>query len=121
MREHTKTRPIDDSHLLIVSCPAINVDSVMNMLKQNGCAVNDATPDEDEEYVEYVPPPPNKAPGIYLRGLRCREDLTQVEFARLVGIPRRHISEMENGKRPIGEENARKFGEAFNIDPRVFL
>lgn len=121
MSEPTKRPLIDDSHLLVVSCPAVNVDSVMNMLKQNGCAVNDATPDEDEEVIAYIPPPPDKAPGLHLQGLRYRENMTQEQLARRVGIPRRHISEMENNRRPIGEENANKLAEAFNIDPRLFL
>jgi len=37
------------------------------------------------------------------------------------GIPQRHISEMENNKRPIGKKNAMKFAKALNIDYRVFL
>jgi transcriptional regulator with XRE-family HTH domain len=39
----------------------------------------------------------------------------------LTGIPQRHISEMENGKRPIGKKNAKKFAEVLKIDYRVFL
>ena len=60
-------------------------------------------------------------PGAYLSGFRHREDMTQVELAERSGIPRRHISEMENGKRPIGKANARKLAEVFNIDPRLLL
>jgi len=43
--------------------------------------------------------------GVYLKGLRYREDLTQVQLAEITGIPRRHISEMESGKRTIGKAN----------------
>jgi transcriptional regulator with XRE-family HTH domain len=60
-------------------------------------------------------------PGVFLAGARYREGLTQETLAKLAGIPRRHISEMENGKRPIGKQNARKLGEALNVDPRRFL
>jgi DNA-binding XRE family transcriptional regulator len=59
--------------------------------------------------------------GTYLSGARYREDITQVELAERSGIPRRHISEMENGKRPIGKANARKLAEALNIEPRLLL
>lgn len=59
--------------------------------------------------------------GSYLSGARFREGMTQVELAERTGIPRRHISEMENGKRPIGKSNARKLAEALNIDPRLLL
>jgi hypothetical protein len=37
------------------------------------------------------------------------------------GIPQRHISEMENSKRTVGKENARKLAEALNADYRAFL
>ena len=56
-----------------------------------------------------------------LRGTRHREDMTQVQPAAATGIPRRHISEMENGKRPIGRQSARKLAEVLNVDPRRFL
>jgi plasmid maintenance system antidote protein VapI len=39
----------------------------------------------------------------------------------LTGIPQRHISEMERGKRPIGKETAKKLAVALKTDYRVFL
>jgi len=60
-------------------------------------------------------------PGSYLAGFRHREDMTQVELAERSGIPRRHISEMENGKRPIGKANAKKLADVLQIDPRLLL
>jgi len=59
--------------------------------------------------------------GVCLRGGRVKEDMTQIELSKLTGISQRHISEMESGKRPIGKETAKKFGEVLNIDYRVFL
>jgi DNA-binding XRE family transcriptional regulator len=59
--------------------------------------------------------------GVYLRGIRYREDLTQEQLAAMTGIHRRHISEMENGKRPIGKENAKKLAKALNAEYRMFL
>ena len=64
---------------------------------------------------------PATTPGTVIRGLRCRDGLTQQALAKLAGIPQRHISEMENGKRPIGKQNAHKLATAFNTDPRMFL
>lgn len=60
-------------------------------------------------------------PGTYLAGARRREGLTQRQLAEKSGIPQRHISEMENGKRSIGKENARRLGTALNADYRAFL
>lgn len=59
--------------------------------------------------------------GISIRGGRGKEELTQKQLSELTGIAQHHISEMENGKRPIGKETARKLAKALNIDYRVFL
>ncbi len=60
--------------------------------------------------------------GLALRGARGREGLTQAQLAEVTGIPQRHISEMENGKRQIGRERAKKIAEALHVaDYRVFL
>lgn len=59
--------------------------------------------------------------GICIRGGRTKEGLTQVELSELTGIPQRHLSEMENGKRPIGKETAKKLAEVLKVDFRVFL
>lgn len=58
---------------------------------------------------------------VHLRGLRTREGLTQTELAERAGINRRHISEMENGKRPIGKAAARKLAEVLGGDYRMLL
>ncbi len=60
-------------------------------------------------------------PGVCLAGARGKEGVTQRELSKMTGIPQRHISEMENGKRPIGKETARKLGKALNISYQVFL
>lgn len=56
-----------------------------------------------------------------LRGSRFKADITQKEAANALGISQHHISEMENGKRPIGKEMAKKMGSFFDVDYRVFL
>lgn len=59
--------------------------------------------------------------GTYLKGIRYREELTQDQLAEATGIARRHISEMENGKRTIGKENAKKLAAVLHVDYRMFL
>ena len=59
--------------------------------------------------------------GVAIRGGRGKEGLTQKQLAELTGIAQHHLSEMENGKRPIGKETARKLAAALNVDYRVFL
>lgn len=60
-------------------------------------------------------------PGVSLLGARTREGLTQTRLAELTGIPQRHISMMETGKRPIGKKHARFLAKVLNVDYRVFL
>jgi len=71
----------------------------------------EAFPDHDE----------SKEPGIFLAGARAKEGLTQKKLSEITGIPQRHISEMENGKRSIGKKNAMKLSKALNIGYMVFL
>lgn len=60
--------------------------------------------------------------GMVLKGARHREGLTQRELAELTGIPQRHLSELENGKRQMGREWAKKIAGALNVsDYRMLL
>jgi ribosome-binding protein aMBF1 (putative translation factor) len=59
--------------------------------------------------------------GVCIRGARGKEGLTQKQLSALTGIAQHHISEMENGKRPIGKETARKLAAVLNVDYRIFL
>lgn len=60
-------------------------------------------------------------PGRMVRGGRVKEGLTQAQLAALVGIPQRHVSEMEHNKRPIGKEMAKRLGKALGVSYKVFL
>lgn len=59
--------------------------------------------------------------GISLRGLRSREELTQKQLAKKLGISQHHISEMEHGKRPIGKKMAQKLAKILKTNYRLFL
>jgi len=63
----------------------------------------------------------NSEPGVFLAGARGKEGVTQKLLSDKTGIPQRHISEMENNKRPIGKKTAMKFAKVLKIDYRVFL
>jgi DNA-binding XRE family transcriptional regulator len=61
-------------------------------------------------------------PGDVLRTYRENAGLTQTALGQKIGgVPRQHISNMENGKRPIGKENAKKLAAALGTDYRAFL
>ena len=59
--------------------------------------------------------------GQALAGARGKEGLSQRQLAALTGIPQRHISEMEHGKRPIGKTHAKLLAKVLQVDYRVLL
>jgi DNA-binding XRE family transcriptional regulator len=59
--------------------------------------------------------------GALLRGLRYREDLKQVEFAKKINVTQASLSKMENGKRPIGKNIAKRIQKVFGVDYKYFL
>lgn len=59
--------------------------------------------------------------GAILKGARLKENLTQVELAKKLGIEQPDLSKMENGTRAVGKVMAKRLGEVLNINYRVFL
>jgi DNA-binding XRE family transcriptional regulator len=64
---------------------------------------------------------PDLHQGSAIRGLRLREGLTQEQLARLLGVKRPNLSEMENGKRPIGKNMAKRLAQVLKTNYKVFL
>jgi antitoxin component HigA of HigAB toxin-antitoxin module len=80
-----------------------------------------AETDEDLLYTVEEVFPEGIKPGEVLSGVRFREGLTQAQLATMIGAKPSHISEMENGKRPIGKEMAKRLGKALNFGYKAFL
>jgi transcriptional regulator with XRE-family HTH domain len=59
--------------------------------------------------------------GVLLRGLRLRENLSQVEFAKKIQITQANLSNMENGRRPIGKIIAKRIEKVFGTNYWYFL
>lgn len=75
-------------------------------------SVDDLFSDLTQEYGE---------PGVLLKGLRYREGLSQIEFAKKLNIGQTNLSAMENGRRAIGKELAKRIADLFGVDYRIFL
>jgi DNA-binding XRE family transcriptional regulator len=61
-------------------------------------------------------------PGDYLRIYRERKGITQTKLVEMAGgIPRQHISNMENGRRPISLKVARTFADVLDVPFEIFL
>jgi len=120
MLEHTKTLLTDGESVCVILPKA----DCLRFRKPTWILVEDENEESQEDLVRWEESsvfPRDNAPGVFLAGARYREDLSQRALAEMTGIPRRHISEMENGKRPVGKANARKLAEALNVDYRMFL
>ena len=118
MSARTKTPPTNAVCTLTFVGPVVNAQAAREALAQLGF----------EEARDTVPwrtcfPAWSDAqlPGIALAGARHKEGLTQVQLARLTGIPQRHISEMEHGKRSIGKERAKKLAGVLKVNYHILL
>ena len=60
-------------------------------------------------------------PAVLLKGLRTKEGLSQIEFADAIGVTQQNLSAMENGRRTIGKEIAKRIAKKFGVDYRMFL
>ena len=81
----------------------------------------EAEEDRTWSLAEVFPEYAGKKQEIALRAYRTREGLTQKQLAALTGIPQHHISEMENGKRSIGKERAKRLAASLHCDYRRLL
>lgn len=58
---------------------------------------------------------------IALKGVRIRDGLSQKELAKLLDISQSLVAQIENGKREITKDVAKRLGEIFNVGYKVFL
>jgi len=117
MQVHTKKHHTETIELKFIG-PIVNMARAIETLKPLGFLdTSDAVPWRDA----YPECSEEQLIDKALAGARYRKGLTQVQLADMTGIPQRHISEMENGKRTIGKKNAKLFADALKTDYRVFL
>ncbi|MBK5277131.1 MAG: helix-turn-helix transcriptional regulator [Desulfuromonadales bacterium] len=116
MQALTKKLPIDDMITLQLRVHRHNAP-LIKRYAETVESEEDRTYSIAEVFPEYV----GKETQVALRAYRTRENLTQKQLSALTGIPQHHISEMENGKRVIGKERAKKMAEALHCDYRQLL
>ncbi|HAT3892527.1 TPA: helix-turn-helix domain-containing protein [Legionella pneumophila] len=88
------------------------VDPNENKYKEEFISVEELFKDLNEQYTKA---------GALLKGLRARENLSQIEFAKLIHVTQANLSKMENGKRPIGKTIAKRLEQTFNVNYKYFL
>ena len=77
--------------------------------------------EEGEPFLSVEEVFPEMCPAMVLRGFRGKNEMTQAEFAERIGVTQHHVSEMENGKRSITVDMAKRIGQAFNASYKIFL
>jgi DNA-binding XRE family transcriptional regulator len=116
MSEHTNA-PLTETVRLAFEVPPGLVDKVLETMRGYGLREeNEAVPWREALNIR-----DEELPSACLRGGRVKEGLTQKQLSGMTGIPRCHISAMENGKRPIGKKTARILAAALKLDARLFL
>ncbi len=118
MSVRTKRRPTEEVCALRFVGPAARVNGARKAMEALGFQ-------EIEEAVPWREAFPQwsdtQLPGVALAGARHKEGLTQVQLAQLAGLPQRHLSEMEHGKRSIGKVTAKKLAKALNVSYQILL
>ena len=124
MRAHTKTRPIEEVARMITRGPRgimpIIWPATAEIFELNEAAYPEGDTLSAEDVFGDLFKEHGKA-GVLLAGLRHREGLTQREFAAILNITQTNLSAMENGKRNIGKELAKRIANKFKLDYRIFL
>lgn len=116
MLEHMK-KPLTNSVFLGVICEQSMLEEVKATLEAKGCTIQQ----EEKEWYTIEEAFPNSHAGHSIRGLRYREGLTQKQLAEKMGISVHNLSHMENGRRPVGKDMAKRFAKALSTDWRLLL
>ena len=116
MLERTKKRHIDVT--LTFTGPGDMRCKAVELMKSLGFVDNQSGIPWRSAFPEFE----GNEKGNILKGARLREELTQKQLSEKTGIPQRHISEMETGKRQVGRKRAEIIANALNVaDYRIFL
>src|SRR6266446_10745381 len=120
MSARTKEHPTDPVCTLAFVGPVDHAAAARTALDALGFAEVETR--ETVPWREVFPPIPDaERPGRMLRAARSKEGVTQSQLAQLTGIPQRHISEMEHGKRAIGKARAKQLAEVLNVAYHLLL
>jgi DNA-binding XRE family transcriptional regulator len=125
MSAHMRKHPIDaanatlsfrhSGHLYVIP-EAIAEKYIVSEAKQKFAK---ATIPAEEVFKEVIQT--YSKPGLLLKGLRTREGLSQIDFAKKIKVSQANLSKMENGKRAIGRTIAKRIASQFKVDYRIFL
>ena len=122
MRHMTKFElKIDDKDSRLYTLPASTAKAVLKLVKGHEVFGSDGEPLVAIEDVFPDMKDDRKRPAAILRGYRNRDEISQVELAKRLGITQADISNLESSRRPISKKMAEKLAKIFRTSYRVFL
>ena len=103
-------------------------EKIITLLKKEYGKKVHLTKDEDDEFVNitetdwYKKIHAEKTPGDNMKIYRKIHKITQEKLGEILGgIPKQHVSNMENGSRPISKITAKKLAKIFNVSIERFI
>ena len=125
MLEPTKKPLTKDTVFLGVVCEHAILEEVKAELQARGCVIEQEkrvpSGEHEKEWWTLEEILPDLHAGHILSGARYREGMSQKRLSVVTGVSVQNISAMENGRRAIGKDVAKRFAEALHVDWRVFL
>jgi DNA-binding XRE family transcriptional regulator len=121
--------------LAVVKTPHTNIrikgripPKLIDLLQDEYGKAVQITPEADDEKVDafqtdwYKSIKKELTPGTYMKVFRQNKRMTQDDLGKaLGGFPRQHISNMENGSRPISKKTAIKLAKLFDVSVSKFI
>lgn len=59
--------------------------------------------------------------GLYIKSIRQGEELNQVEFAKLLGISRQALCDIEHGRKSVSPKKAAEYADVLGYSKRQFV
>ena len=121
MQEHTRKHPIKNDRDTLYIHDGIKTYAIPTSVA-NKYLVTDSDKQKisSHELFESLDRERTQA-GALLRGLRSRENMSQTEFSKIIDVTQANLSKMENGKRPIGKQVAKRISASFDVNYKYFL
>ncbi len=124
MLEHTRkriTNDLDEFHFQVPREKSDQFATAVHLLLEELKLVSRSKNEEGEELFEVWELFSQNTPNENLRAIRWREDMTQKEFSKALGISQSRLSELERGKRNISVNMAKKIEKIFGVGYKVFV
>lgn len=132
MLEHTKTRPTEKNGMVEIlfsthqryRVPFNHVEDLSHLLESLKYVKKVETTEDEWISLETLLAKDVEKytwPGLALKGARLKENFTQAQLSKKLGIRQENLSKMERGKRTISPAMAKRLAKILKVDYKIFL